>query len=285
MDIYEFSENFSSNIIKITQEHLDYVNNIINTNTHMYGSKAIKNYKYAYIDIDTLQEINLITFTLWNLDKKGITSANFGTKVKQYDKFVEKALYEYGINLVQLKNYPPFSNPSELYKRIDTLLIEKNLNEEQKKNFFMEFLKRDRIPRQNEILEDIKNKNDKKMFDEMVNDFYELTEIEQENILTYNASYELSEQANEILYKFNLKEFPDYFINWINGNNINSPEVQSIIKDGTEYIKTTTRLEREHNFLVYPDYKYRESEYLNDKLGTNVYSPDVVKIVEFDPEL
>lgn len=117
MDIYEFSENFSSNIIKITQEHLDYVNNIINTNTHMYGSKAIKNYKYAYIDIDTLQEINLITFTLWNLDKKGITSANFGTKVKQYDKFVEKALYEYGINLVQLKNYPPFSNPGMTPKK------------------------------------------------------------------------------------------------------------------------------------------------------------------------
>jgi len=141
--------------IEITEEFIKDINDLLN----IYDSYDTERKEDITVTItkDILIEINSILFCISSLKEKGITKDNYQKKVLQYFKFSQKALEEYGIDLGITY---PFSNPSELYLRIDGILINNNLTAVQRKQFYQETEIRDRIPNQVKSNKKIKCIND-----------------------------------------------------------------------------------------------------------------------------
>lgn len=136
------------------------------------------------ISLDKFKEICKIAITIDALHKRGITSDNYKAKEKQYHTFVQKAFEEYGIEI----NEPyPFSNPTELYKIIDEILIDEGLTPKQRTIFFNETDLRNRIPKNKKrisLLSGIQElDNDNWLSDDFNEEWKNLSNEEQDEIL------------------------------------------------------------------------------------------------------
>lgn len=275
-DMQSFTNDFCQKIIKIEQKHLDYANTIINLSLKKFNNHQSR------ISLEDLQEINLIAFSIYKLSRKGITSENYNTKVNQYHKLTSKLFHDYGIDIILFNQMTMihFSNPAELFKKIDLILTKSNLNAEQKRNFFIEFLKRERIPKQQDIINKIEQEKNEEYSSKLHADFNNLGKEEIEAILTKETNYPYSKKYYDFLKKYNFNVFPDELIEYY--NYAQSEEFKEISKSDSEMWDNHNKIIREHNFLSYPSYKYTECEYLNELLSTDKYVPNMVKIVEID---
>jgi hypothetical protein len=100
--------------------------------------KAVISIKVNSKGKSRLTEKNIIDIAELNdtielLNKHGITSKNYRSKVKGYFAFRKKALEEYGIDL---DVFYPFKNPTKLYMEIHTILVNAELNAAQIKAFY-----------------------------------------------------------------------------------------------------------------------------------------------------
>jgi len=117
------------------------------------------------LDINKFKEICNISLTLHALTKKGITSKNYKNKTKQYNNFVQKAFDEYGI---EINDICPFSNPTELNRKIDDILVDAGLTPEQKRIFYEDTQLRGRSPKTIIQKESFWTKFDVEIFEEQL---------------------------------------------------------------------------------------------------------------------
>lgn len=266
-------EKFSEEIIKITEEHLSYINRVINIDGKRYKDNLNISTK---LTIDVLQEINLIATIINNLSKKGINATNYNTKVKHFNNFKEKALNDYGLDLEQLfeipTTEPPFANPTELYIDIDVLLTNHELTNEQKKEFYLNFMNRERIPRQEFVKKFSEMTKAPAKFNAQISLYYELTKEEQEAIISKNRNFKFSKRYYEVLKKIGIENFSQ---NAIEELTLDPTEIinKYNIKEEKKKIKL-----QEHYFMTYPPLKDVEKEILKQKVGsTNFLDEDVNK--------
>lgn len=135
---------------------LKYINELIKGTT--FNSDFEKK-----LTIDNLKEIRGIVFTLAILSEKEITTKSYRNKVNAYNSLKEKALEEFGI---KLENTIPFSNPSKLFEKIDSILTKSGLKNGEKKDFYTYSELRERSPK----------KNNKKINSKIMEIFNKITE-------------------------------------------------------------------------------------------------------------
>lgn len=142
-----FINNLSIILDKVTQKQLDYVNRLIN----ITGKRADENNNKdkVAISIQNLQKIKYIAITIQELENNKITSTNYGTKVNGFNTYIATALTKH--NMI-MNTTIPFSQPSDLYIEIDKILTKAELTKEHKKNFFQYFLTKERLPKQEHII-------------------------------------------------------------------------------------------------------------------------------------
>lgn len=261
---FNFYKNFSIMIIKIEEKHINIINEII----CLSGNKLTKIYDIELV-IRIVQEINLIAFSIYELNKKGINSSNYNTKLKQYQVIGKKLLDEYGVdlNLVNENGEIPFSNPTELYVKIDFLLTILELNQIQRADFFKDFLFRERLPKQSESENMIIKMN------ELLKYYFEV-----------NGNKEMSKyfEKKSTLEKTQPK-FVEFYLNFLNTdldyhlNNYEFDETSLKNKLSKEYfpigswLKKSNLRKKENHFLNYPLYLTTEAETLNKILKTDKY--------------
>ena len=113
------------------QYTLKYINELIN---NKINEETLNSSFQVKLSIAGLREIRGIVFTLAILSEKEITAKSYRNKVNAYNSLKEKALEEFGI---KLENTIPFSNPSELFKNIDLILIKNDLTDNERNDFFI----------------------------------------------------------------------------------------------------------------------------------------------------
>lgn len=123
--------------------------NVISINVHSKGK--------ARLTIQDIKDIAVLYEDIQLLEKHGITSKNYMSKVKGYFKFREKAFEEYGIELDALY---PFKNPTSLYEQIQKILIKVKLNQEQIKAFYAISKIRYKVPRKKNESQEVCLKSD-----------------------------------------------------------------------------------------------------------------------------
>lgn len=256
-------EKFSEEIIKITEEHLNYINKVINLDGKKYKDNLNISTK---LTINVLQEINLIATIINNLNKKGINTTNYNTKVKHFNNFKEKALNDYGLDLEELFEIPtteaPFANPSELYIDIDVLLTNHELSNEQKKEFYLNFMNRERIPRQEFVKRISEITKEPAKFNAQICLYYELTREEQEAILSKNKNFKFSKKYYKVLEKIGIENFSQNVIEELTLD-VTKIIDQHNIKEEKKKIKI-----QEHYFMKYPLSKDVEIEIIKQKIGS-----------------
>lgn len=286
-----FKKVFSEDIIKIELEHLEYVNKIININGHRLDKFNENFEKGVFLSLEGLQEINIIAYTLHHLDKKGITSSNYVLKVKQYCALRDKLFKEFGVAVAFRDEYGdfnnakdqyytkalPFSNPAKLYERIDIILTLHTLDIENKKNFYLEFFNRERIPKQekvhNEIFDEANKSKPPSENELMIADFvglYILLPSDQKAaMLNCDHGYKYDEVFYKTLETYQLKQVTKEIINQLEELDVNMHfEMDKYYTDTEKYFEQTIHF---HNFLNYPACLYTEAEFLNKKLDTDIY--------------
>ena len=288
-----FKKVFSQEIIKIELEHLDYVNSIINVNGNRLDKSSERSEKSVFLSLESLQEINIIAHTLHHLDKKGITSSTYILKVRQYNNLCSKLYEEFGVVVTfrdengansngrdqYLFNSVPFSNPAELFEQIDIILIKHNLEIENKKNFYLEFFNRERIPRQDKVhktIERQKNKIptwpivDEEWIDEEFHAlFISLPREQREAIVNSDYTYQYDENYYITMKKYQLKQIPKDIL-----KSLQIFDVDDYHRRQDMYIDADNSFANAihfHNFLNYPACLRTEAEFLNKKLDTDKY--------------
>ncbi len=118
------------------EECLTYINDCL----IIHGSNIITIYD--------IREIHKISITLDALKSKNITTDTYKREKDKYNRFITKAFEEYGI---EIEEKFPFSNPTDLYIKIDEILINSGLNSEQRKEFYKETELRKRVPKQRKV--------------------------------------------------------------------------------------------------------------------------------------
>lgn len=180
----------------------EYINYIIAIEVNKESSSK----ESPLISLDKFKEICNIAITIDALHKRGITSDNYKAKEKQYHTFVQKAFEEYGI---EINETYPFSNPTELYKTIDKILIDEGLTPKQRTKFFEETKLRKRIPKNKKRISLLSGIQELDNDDWLYNDFKEewenLSNEEQDEILGISPQerHEINEaqEANEEYYE------------------------------------------------------------------------------------
>ncbi len=184
----DFYVNFSHVYSRVTESQLDYTNEQI-------SSGETEN-KLSLVD---LQEIKNLSFTIEKLQDIKITTSSYkkgngGVEV-DYQLFVNKALKEYGIIL---SNKIPFSNPTQLFVKIESILRKANLNKSQRSSFWDEIFFRKRSPNQKEV-KDILNKLNYNEIQKNLNDkFYSLSHEEQTSFIQNKDDFKSSSRCFEI---------------------------------------------------------------------------------------
>ena len=282
---------FSQEIIKIELEHLDYVNSIINVNGNRLDKSSEKSEKSVFLSLESLQEINIIAHTLHHLDKKGITSSTYILKVRQYNNLCSKLYEEFGVVVNHrdecgifgngrdqyITKAVPFSNPAELYERIDLVLTLHKLEIENKKNFYLEFFNRERIPKQEKVHNQIFNQENKSkrpskneiMLADFTGLYIDLPSDQRVAILNSDNEYKYDEKYYNTLKSYQLKQVPIEVI-----KHLEAFDVDYYNETEQKYIDTEKHFEQTihfHNFLNYPACLYTEAEFLNKKLDTDKY--------------
>jgi len=285
LDIDKFKKDFSEKITKIGSQELDYANNIINISGSRLDKPNNGSEEKVLLSLEALQEINIIAYTLHSLDKKGITSANYGLKVKQFQNLREKLFDEFGVHIDLGSSYigqlAPFSNPADLYEKIDVILTQHNLNTEQKKYFYMEFFNRERIPKQKKVIETIEHQNNINfmkennlmIYPEMSGLFTILSEDEQAAILRSDPDYNYDEAYYNLLEKYKIEKLPESLLEHL--SNIELHRFDYMDEKQAEDEKRFDETLRFHNFLSYPACLYDEAEFLNQTLDTDKYVSDI----------
>jgi len=273
----DFQNLFSKEIINIKPLHVEYVNDIININGNRLDKSQKKTEENALIPLYLLQEINIIAYTLHCLDQKGITSSNYSEKVKQYKDLCTKLFEEFGVAFKtegkDANHVIPFSNPAELYKKIDTLLTFHKIKNNIKRNFYIEFLNRERLPRQNKTTELERQQHKESCIkDIIVSDFQrlyvDLPSDQQFAILNSDYNYQYSEKYYDTMEKWGLKVIPENVMTFLLAFDLDEYNKIKQEQDNHEkYIKETIS---KHNFLSYPSCLCTETEFLTERLHFNM---------------
>lgn len=216
-ELKKFKETFRKNGDRIDCDH-----DVVNFNDYI-NFHGTKNYQINILRED-LQDLKYLAFTLYSLERKGITPQTYHQKVQKYIEFVKKGSEEFGIFVSE---DIPFSNPSVLYTIMDAQLTTIGFSDKQKNQFYVDFNIRKKIPHQKSTIEQIKN--------DMIRDLgkkfrlltqeeqraasYYHTEIPLSEFITYDdedrnevieqcKNHKFSDQYNMILKRYKLKEFP-----------------------------------------------------------------------------
>jgi len=293
--IDNFSKVFSQKVIKIELEHLNYANEIINIDGSRLDKSNDENIHRIFLSLDGLQEINIIAYTLYHLEKKGITTSNYPLKVKQYRNLCSKLFNEFGVVVSHRDehgiyandkeqhdfNLVPFSNPAELFEKIDIILTLNKLTVYNKKNFYLEFFNRERIPKQNKIHNEIKKEeirqkqiswpivNDAWILEEFVALYINLPKDQRNALMNNNNAYKYDEEYYIILEKYQVDKMPKDIYEYLKSFN-----VDDYYERHDKYIDADKSFENAlhfHNFLNYPACLYTEAEYFNTTLNTDKY--------------
>jgi len=265
----DFHNSFSSTIIKIEQEHVKYVNDTINIDGTRLDKSHNNSEKNILLPLYALQEINVIAYTLYSLEKKGITSSNYFSKVKKYKNLSNKFFEEFGV-IVEMKDeyrgeLAPFSNPADLYKRIDDILTFHKLRNENKKNFYVEFLNRERLPKQSITTELERKKYEESCLEKIIlpdfeNLYINLPSDQQSAILNADYNYKYDEKYYQVMDTWKLKEIPEYVMKFLLAFDID--EYNRMKHDKINHKKYIKQTISRHNFLSYPACLCTETEFL-----------------------
>lgn len=185
----DFVKNFSKTLQKITQEQLDYINDILDDTRNVHNEK--------FLTLADLQKIKYIAYSISELERQKITTSSYKTVYDKYEKFKKKSLE---IHNIVPSIAPIFSNPTQLYIKIDQILTKTGLTNEQKNIFFKEVLNRDRVPKQAHV----KSTLIESWKSDFMNKFRLLEKDEQDALASDDKAFEYS--TNGLEFKNNYTE-------------------------------------------------------------------------------